>query len=359
LISNSPNGVISKNEAKLVVIVDTEEDFDWSRAFSRDAIQVRSMRSIGKAQAIFDEHSITPTYVMDYPVASQQEGYRPLQEVYQSGRCLIGAHLHPWVNPPFAEAVSTWTSFAGNLPYDLEASKLQNLSDLIGERFGKRPSIYKAGRYGIGPRTPEILEELGFEVDLSVCPRMDYSDEGGPDFTKRSAWPSWFGRKRRLLELPLTVGFSGILRHRGPKLHRTISSGVWDSMHTIGVMARLRLLDKIWLSPEGYTHAEHVRLVKALYKDGLRVFTFAFHSPSLEPGNTPYVTSQSELEKLLTSCRRFFDFFMGDLGGRPVTPLQLRKELLELEEVRSGELDLKTAEGVHQRHESFRHISTR
>src|SRR5262250_2430572 len=91
---------------RCVVIIDAEEDFDWSNGYSRQNVSVRSMREIGKVQEVFDMFGVTPVYVVDYPVASQPDGYRPLQEIHASGRCLIGAHLHPWVNPPFDEVVS-------------------------------------------------------------------------------------------------------------------------------------------------------------------------------------------------------------------------------------------------------------
>jgi hypothetical protein len=314
-------------QAKLIVVVDTEEEFDWSRDFSRENTSVRSMRSIEKVQAIFDDYQITPVYVVDYPIASQADGYRPLQEIHADGRCLIGAHLHPWVNPPFEEQVNHFYSFPGNLPLTLEAAKLQILGNLIGERFGSHPVIYKAGRYGVGPHTASILEAQGYEVDVSLCPGMDYSGEGGPDFTRHSVWPYWFGKKRRLLEIPLSVGFVGWLRSWGSFWSSLMVRSPFDYLHLGGIFSRTKLLDKVWLSPEGYTLAENIALVPALYRDRVRIFSFAFHSPSVEPGNTPYVTSQQELERFLSQCRRFFDYFMGEVGGSPTTPLKLKMQL--------------------------------
>ena len=208
---------------RLVVVIDTEEEFDWSKDFSRDNVSVRSMQWIGRIQDIFDEYGITPVYVIDYPVASQPDGYQPLVEIQASGRCLIGAHLHPWVNPPFEEPVNRFNSFAGNLPASLERAKLQMLSDCIQENFKIRPNVYKAGRYGIGLHTAEILEDLEYEVDLSVCPYMDYSSEDGPDYTSSTAWPFWLGNNRRILELPLTVGYTGLIRRWGTTLHALAS----------------------------------------------------------------------------------------------------------------------------------------
>lgn len=311
---------------RLVLVVDTEEEFDWSSEFSRHSTSVRSVRSIHSFQKILDEYGICPVYVIDYPVATQRDGFQPLVEIHSERRCLIGSHLHPWVNPPFLEAICCRNSFAGNLPSDLEAAKLRTLSECIAERFGVRPTIYKAGRYGVGSNTAEILDKEGYEVDISVCPHMDYSAEDGPDFTGSSAWPYWFGR-RRLLELPLTIGFAGLLRRWGNRLHGITTRWPMDTLHAAGMLARVGLVNRIWLSPEGYRVDELKKLVRGLCGDGLRVFSFTFHSPSLECGNTPYVRSKRDLEDFLTSCRRFFDFFMGDIGGIPVTPLQLKAQL--------------------------------
>ena len=313
---------------KLIVVIDTEEEFDWSADFSPSNTSVQAMGYIYRVQEIFDAYQITPVYVVDYPVASKPEGYRPLQEIHAAGRCLIGTHVHPWVNPPYAERVSAYNSFVGNLPRALEAAKLRVLSDTIGERFGSRPIIYKAGRYGVGPHTADILEEQGYEVDVSTCPYMDYSAEGGPDFTSYSVWPYWFGKCRLLLELPLTTGFTGLLRRWGSPLHRFASRPSLAWLHLRGILARLRCLNKVWLSPEGYTFEENVALLRALYRDGLRVFSFAFHSPSVVPGHTPYVTSQRDLTCFLSHCRQFFDFFMDELGGCPTTPLELKAQML-------------------------------
>jgi hypothetical protein len=315
-------------KAKLIVVVDTEEEFDWFGNRSRDNTSVKALRYIERVQKIFEVYRVTPVYVIDYPVASQPDGYRPLQEIYQSGRCVIGAHLHPWVNPPFEEPLSRRNSFPGNLPQTIEAAKLKMLGDCIETNFGVRPVIYKAGRYGVGLHTAAILEEQGYEVDLSICPNMDYSAEEGPDFSGYSAYPYWFGAQRRLLELPLTVGFAGLLRQCGSTLHRTVVRPPWRTLGAVGLLSRLQLVDKIWLSPEGYLFSEHRKLVRDLYRDGLRIFSFAFHSPSVAIGNTPYVCSQGDLQQFLDRCRVFLDFFLGEFEGESVTPLELKQQLL-------------------------------
>ncbi len=311
-----------QKRAMIIVVVDTEEEFDWSGDFTRANTSIRAVRQVHAMQRVCEDYKIRPVYVIDYPVAAQRDGYQPLAEIQQQDACMIGAHLHPWVNPPFEEEINRYNSFPGNLCRSLEAAKLKVLSDTISECLGTRPRIYKAGRYGIGPHTASILEQQGYEVDLSVCPHMDYSAEGGPDFSASTAWPSWLSE--RLFELPLTVGYSGLLRRWGPQLHQLATKRQLLSLHAPGILARLGLVNKIWLSPEGYLADELIALTKTLYRMGLRVFSFAFHSPSLEPGHTPYVRSQADLERFFATCRRFFDFFFGELQGIPTTPIELK-----------------------------------
>jgi hypothetical protein len=322
----------STGKPKLVVVVDTEEQFDWSSPFSRTRTAVSHMRHIGRVQRVFDKYGIVPTYVITQTIASQADGYLPLREICDDNRCLIGAHVHPWSTPPFQEAVNRFNSFMSNLSPELEEAKLKTITESIAESFGIRPIIYKAGRYGIGPNTANILGELGYLIDTSVCPFMDYSSEGGPDFSHYSPWPYWFGTNRKLLEIPLTVGYEGILRRVAPYFYPALNSPVLRSAHIPGIMARSGFLNRAWLSPEGYTAEEQIRLVRSLYSDGLRTFCLAFHSPSVEPGNTPYVKSQHELDRFVDRICRFLEFFMGTLAGIPSTPVQVRNDLLQLKQ---------------------------
>ena len=128
----------------LLVLIDTEEEFDWSRPHDRASVGTSSIAAQTRAQAIFDRHGIRPIYCIDYPVA--ETGYGLLRELHAEAKCDIGAHLHPWVNPPHDEPLTNRNSYPGNLPRALEREKLARLTDLIAERFGEPPRVYKAGR---------------------------------------------------------------------------------------------------------------------------------------------------------------------------------------------------------------------
>ena len=303
----------------LIVIIDTEEEFPWNEPFSRDNVSTRSIAAQARAQRIFEKYGIRPTYVIDYPVASQESGFGPLREYFDAGACQIGAHLHPWVNPPFDEPVNNANSYPGNLPRALEKAKLEILTDTIGENFGRRPTVYKAGRYGIGPDTAGILCELGYRIDASVVPETNFRDEDGPDFRRHRAGPHWIG-ETGLLEIPLTAGFTGRLAGLGWNGWSWVNTPLGRALRITAASSRLGILDRIVLTPEGITTGEHKRLTNRMLGLGHRVFSFTYHSPSLEPGCTPYVTNETELAQFLDRLDRYFDYFVNELGGRPSTP---------------------------------------
>ena len=164
----------------LMVLIDTEEEFDWSRPLGRENTGTTTIAAQQRAHRVFERYGIRPIYTIDYPVA--ETGFAPLRELHQDGLCDIGAHLHPWVNPPHDEKVNNANSYPGNLAPELERAKLSRLTDLIGQRFELRPTVYKAGRYGVGHATAEALEQLGYEIDASVVPESDFRADEGPDF---------------------------------------------------------------------------------------------------------------------------------------------------------------------------------
>src|SRR5437868_2203522 len=143
----------------LVVVIDSEEEFNWNDPFDARNTSVNNIALQPLSQVILDRYGVIPTYVIDYPVAKTPAAVAVLRQIFAEGRCDIGAHLHPWVNPPAEGPVDAYHSYPGNLPAATERRKLIALTDAIAENFGMTPKIYKAGRYGIGVATPAILRE--------------------------------------------------------------------------------------------------------------------------------------------------------------------------------------------------------
>src|SRR6516162_9143880 len=105
----------------VVVVVDTEAEFDWVRQHPRRAMGVTSVKCQMQVQRIFERYQVRPTYVLDYPVSTIPEGYEFIRNLHHSGTCEIGAHLQPWDNPPFSSERQTRTL--------IPATSLSNLNE--------------------------------------------------------------------------------------------------------------------------------------------------------------------------------------------------------------------------------------
>src|SRR5690242_5590627 len=104
----------------LLTVVHTEEEFDWSVPHDPRCTAVTHLRDIGRVQEIFARYEAKPTYTVDFPVADEAAAVDAIQAGVGGANVTIGAHLHPWVNPPVEEAVSVRNSYPGNLPRELE-----------------------------------------------------------------------------------------------------------------------------------------------------------------------------------------------------------------------------------------------
>jgi hypothetical protein len=301
---------------RFTIFVDTEEEFDWRAPLAREARGTGHIAAMPAAHARFAENGVPLTWLVDHPIASCPRAVEILGGLIEDGRSAIGTQLHPWVNPPFQEEVNGFNSFAGNLPPTLEEAKLAALTDLIAAAFGSRPLAYRAGRYGLGPNTLAILARLGYRVDSSMRSGYDYSHEGGPDF---SAIPNHAFRTGAIVELPLTTVFTGALRRGGAGLHRRLAR----LPRGRGAAARLGLLSRVALTPEDMPLAEALEAVRVAAGEGVRLLNFSFHSPSIEPGHTPYVRDAADL----AAFWRWWDAVFALLARLSVAPASLAEIL--------------------------------
>ncbi|RVT40117.1 polysaccharide deacetylase family protein [Sphingobium algorifonticola] len=296
---------------RFALFVDTEEEFDWDAPFSRTGHGVTALTGMARGQAWFAAAGVKPVYVADYPVIDSPAASQMLAQWRDDGAAEIGAHLHPWVNPPHVEAVTAANSYVGFLPEAVERAKLDALCLRFHDAFGTRPTIYRAGRYGVGPNSARLLEDAGFRIDSSVRSHFNYSHQHGPDFEGLPVTPYRVGPMRNLVELPLSTAFVGRLRRNGAQLHRA-TRGLG---RISGGLARAGLLSRVPLTPEGVSARDAIAAIDALLADGVRLLNFSFHSPTLEPGHTPYVRNAADLEAFY----RWWGAVLAHLARRGVT----------------------------------------
>jgi hypothetical protein len=309
--------------ATLLVTIDTEEEFDWNAPVSRANRSVDHVRSLPRLQELFEEVGVRPTYVVDHPIATTEKSVDLLGSYLKRNACEIGTHIHPWVNPPDAERIEPRNSYLSNLPLELQQEKLTVLTEAIRTAFGQSPTTFKAGRYGIDFRLAPHLESLGYTVDTSVIAYMDFTADEGPSFADFGSDPYWLippaSGRQPLLEVPCTVGFTRRPFSWWSRVHRFLAADRFHTLHPIGIMWHLGIMRKVVLSPEGTEVGDQIRLLKLLGRNPDVVLNVTLHSPSVEPGRTPFVRTADDVESFFARLRATLQFALKNVGARPLT----------------------------------------
>jgi len=111
-----------------------------------------------------------------------------------------------------------------------------------------------------------------------------------------------------LLEVPATVGFY----QRNFALFNYILNWIRKNslrhLKVIGLLNRLHLVNKVWLSPENSKAPEMIKLVKRMMQNKYNYINMFFHSSSIKAGLTPFVTTKEDERRFFHCLREFFTF---------------------------------------------------
>jgi hypothetical protein len=299
---------------RLFITIDTEED-EWGE-YQSSGHHVENVKQLSRLQEIFDHYGAVPTYLVTYPVVKNGHARELLGNILSRNRCEIGTHCHPWNTPPFEEELNKRNSMLCNLPDHLALRKIETLHMEITESFGVKPRCFRAGRWGFGSNVAEAIHNLGYQVDTSVTPFVDWNNYYGPDYrgAPQQAYrfnPDAVLSMRRdgcLLEVPATIGF---LQKNFELCHRMIqrmSGGIARRLHLRGILDRARMLNFRWLSPELSNGKDMVGLAKTCLLQGASYLNMSFHSTTLLPGKSPFIRTQAELESFLRDIEFMLQF---------------------------------------------------
>src|SRR5207249_1559271 len=126
--------------------------------------------------------------------------------------------------------------------------QLSDLTALIEQELGVRPTTYRAGRNGFNGASLPILERLGFTVDTSVDPLFNERRKGGMVFAGAPVvpyHPDYRDVRRRgsskILEVPISAATSPALPKSVEALYARLRPIPWR-----GALRRLGL-KAVWL----------------------------------------------------------------------------------------------------------------
>src|SRR5215472_15641428 len=287
-------------ETPFIVTVDTEGDDIWSRPRE---ITTRNARFLPRFQALCERYRFRPVYLTNYEMAISTEFVELARDVLARDAGEIGMHLHAWNSPPLIPLTNDdfhYQPYLFEYPDSVMKEKIRVMTGLLGERFGRTVVSHRAGRLGFDARYAAMLLESGYRVDCSVTPGVDWSTtpgapggRGGPDyrgFPDRPyflspgdiATPTSYG----LLEVPVTVGMSGLFR-TAPWAYRLPLAGA--------VVNRI-VPARSWACPGENDLAGMLRAARSAREAGAVCVEFMVHSSELMPGGSPRFRTDARVE---------------------------------------------------------------
>lgn len=296
---------------KLIVTIDTEED-NWG-SYNSSGNTVENIGHIRELQELFDRYDVRPTYLLSYPVATDDKSVSLLKGIMERGGCEIGTHCHPWNTPPFEEQTGPKNSMLCNLSSDLQYRKIKNLHETIRNNFDINPLSFRCGRWGLNEHVIQNLSKLGYKIDTSVTPYTDWTRYHGPDMSEFTPHPyefsdEWCIPGFQLIEVPATVGYLQSNFKVSDFIYKMSVSYPFRIFRLAGILDLLHINNKVWLSPEVSNSHQMIDLAKRMIKNRHRFINMVFHSSTLKSGLTPFVRTLDDEKRFLKTIEEFLIF---------------------------------------------------
>ena len=314
----------------LLVGIDTEGDNQWD-ARARASQTFENIYALPKLHALFERHGVRPTYVVTWPVATDERCAETLRYLLLRGNCEIGAHHHAWETPPCAPEDVQRHAYASTLPISRFEAQLAELTDAVARAVGVRPVSYRSGRFGFSSDHVAALEREGYLVESSVAPLFYEAHKGGPDFVDAPLSPYFLAYdsatrpgSSRVLEIPCS---SALDRDLPEALAHAYARAPWNYT-TRRVLRKLGVARVLWLRPSYASAEEMIGLARRLASRGVPVLNMLFHSSEAIVGGSPYNRTPAELEAFLDRLDRFLTMATGELGAVPATFRECRARSL-------------------------------
>lgn len=162
-----------------IITIDTEGDNLWQ---NHGHITTENARFLPRFQALCEKYRFKPVYLTNYEMAMDDAFVDFARDAIARGNAEIGMHLHAWNSPPAHDLTG---NDGRHKPYLIEypeavmREKILFMTQLLEETFQTKMLSHRAGRWAFDERYAAMLLELGYQVDCSVTPRVDWSRSPG------------------------------------------------------------------------------------------------------------------------------------------------------------------------------------
>jgi hypothetical protein len=305
----------------LLVGIDTEGDNQWDLA-AREHQAFENIYALPALNTLFERQGVRPTYLVTWPVATDERSQEVLRFLRLRGHCEIGAHHHAWETPPCSSDDVRRHPYASTLDPERFEAQVAELTAAIARAMGEPPVSYRSGRFGFDAAHVAVLERYGYLVESSVAPLFYEAHKGGPDFVEAPLAPYFLSYDSavrpgtsRLLEIPCSAALD---RDVPPRLAHAYARAPWQYT-TRRVLRKLGVARVEWLRPSYSSYEAMCALARRLVTRGVPVLNMLFHSSEAIVGGSPYNRTDAELQAFLDRLERFLRFAVQELGARPAT----------------------------------------
>lgn len=290
-----------------IITIDTEGDNLWREGCDYP-ITTQNAFYLTRFQRLCEKYGFIPTWLTNYEMIKDRNFVEAFKPRAISGKCEIGMHLHAWNNPPVDDSVQIKGSshighpFLIQYPESAMRQKIEYITNLIHKEIGISPTSHRAGRWMINDAYLQILDELGYIVDTTVTPGINWAkimkNDIACDYTNEKRKTSMRYKGTNLLEVPVSIRTCHLLNF-------DFSKGVkWN----LKVIKRFITGKDCWLRPTGNNLNEMKAVVNSALNGIEDYAMFMIHSSELMPEGSPTFKDSDSIEKLYNDLDKLFDY---------------------------------------------------
>lgn len=300
-----------------IITIDTEGDNLWQ---NHDRITTENTRFLPRFQQLCEKYAFKPTWLTNYEMAIDPAYVEFARDVIARDTGEIGMHLHAWNNPPIQDLTGDdWRHkpYLIEYPETVIREKVSYITRLLEDTLQTKMRSHRAGRWAFNEFYARLLIELGYQVDCSVTPRVNWQfSPGAPQgnggtnylhFPDRAYFidPQDISRAgdSPLLEVPMSIQYK----------HSALMNGVkqgWDRLR-----GKRRSPSVHWLRPMRGNLQQMIGVAEKTLAAGSDYVEFMLHSSEFMPGGSPTFKTAADIDALYADLDQLFSWLQSRVVG--------------------------------------------
>lgn len=286
-----------------IITVDTEGDNLWGTKPEINKLILPTTRNISgiiRFQELCEKFNFPVTYFTSYDMACNQWFVETAKNIIKKKTGEIGMHMHAFSTPPFYPLIDMrggGLAYANEFPSKIIWEKYHYMTGLLEDTFQLPITSHRGGRWCLNNHILKDLDKLGYIVDCSITPGVNWSKHKGQtlkskgnDYTKYKSKPYKI-KNTNMWELPVSIYPSWKLNfsfvHRGDKLLKK---------------------ELLWMRPFPGNLDKMKKIVKSAFLYRSNYIEFMIHSSELHPDTNLTFKGKKSIEQLFNDIESLFIF---------------------------------------------------